>query len=267
MRTQHRAARDLAWLAGLALALAVVFLWPTLAFGWRFGVGPDSPVYLWWASVAASQGISLVGARPGAPALIPAVAGTLHLPLIPAVAGLQYAGRGGRPGDRGPVRGRIRGGRPGWLLAGPFAGMFAVHLAAGYVANIAFALTFVAAAAILARRDRRGTLAAAASCSAEADCRTPVLPGRRRDPSGGGPLAWVAEPSTGLAVRRGPRARRYGERRGHRPRRPRIHADRSPRLAVDTSRDGFLRRVGCTNGSATPIWCGSGERLGGTRHG
>ncbi|HEY6567718.1 MAG TPA: hypothetical protein VI341_09390, partial [Actinomycetota bacterium] len=128
--------------------LGAVFLWPTLAFGWRFGVGPDEPVYLWWARVGASQGISLVGARPGTPALIPAVAGTLHLPLIPALAGLEYAlGAATGLAAVALVRGRVAGGRPGWLLAGLFAGMFGVHLAAGYVANIAFAAAFVAAAA------------------------------------------------------------------------------------------------------------------------
>ena len=40
------------------------------------------------------------------------------------------------------------------------AGIFAVHLAAGYVSNLAFSATFIAAAAALARRNARGVIAA-----------------------------------------------------------------------------------------------------------
>ncbi len=142
--------------------LVAVFLWPTLAFGWRFGVGPDGPVYLWWARIAASEGISSVGARPGTPGLIPAVAGALHLPLIPAVAGLQYAmGAAVGLATVALVRGRTRGGTPRMAVGRVVRRHVRVHLAAGYLANIAFVLTFVAGAAMLARQDRRGTVAAA----------------------------------------------------------------------------------------------------------
>ena len=71
--------RDLAWLAGLALVLTVLFLWPYAVDGYRFGVGPDVPVYLWWTRVGASEGLSTIGSRPGAPALAAALAGTLSL--------------------------------------------------------------------------------------------------------------------------------------------------------------------------------------------
>ena len=225
--------------------LGVVFLWPTLTFGWRFGVGPDGPVYLWWARIAASQDLSLVGARPGTPALIPAVAGTLHLPLVPAVAGLQYSmGAAVGLATVALLRGHLRGGRPGWLLAGSFSGMFAVHLAAGYVANIAFALAFIAAAAMLARRDRRGTIAAALLLGGGGLSHPQFFLVGAAILVAAGALAWVAEPhlgwrsdagrivaalsGAGAVVLAGLASMLIG----------------SPRLAVDTSRDGFLRRVG-----------------------
>ena len=91
---------------------------------WRSGggsaSGPDEPVYLWWARIGAAQGISLVGGRPGTPALIPAVAGTLHLPFIPALAGLEYAlGAAVGLATVALVRGREAGGRCGLAARGP----------------------------------------------------------------------------------------------------------------------------------------------------
>ncbi|MDQ4108165.1 MAG: hypothetical protein M3138_05070, partial [Actinomycetota bacterium] len=66
--------RDLAWLAGLGALLLTLMLWPYVVDGYRFGVGPDVPVYLWWTRVGASEGLSMVGSRPGAPALAAALA-------------------------------------------------------------------------------------------------------------------------------------------------------------------------------------------------
>ena len=60
MRTGRR---DLAWLGGLMLLLLAVFLWPYLVDGYRFGVGPDVPVYLWWTRVGAGEGLSAIGSR------------------------------------------------------------------------------------------------------------------------------------------------------------------------------------------------------------
>jgi hypothetical protein len=153
---------DLLCLAGLAVGLGIFFLRPTFQKGWGFGVGPDVSVYLWWARVGASQGLSVVADRPGIATLIPVVAGTLHMPLVPVVAGLQYA-MASLLGVAATavLHGRARGGRWGWMLAGVLAGLFAVHLAGGYVANLAFTLPFFAAGAALAKRSRRGTDAAA----------------------------------------------------------------------------------------------------------
>jgi hypothetical protein len=143
--------RDLAWLGGLAVALLVVLLWPYVVDGYRFGVGPDVPVYLWWTRVGASEGLSMVGSRPGAPALAAALAGTLSLSAAAVTAGLAAA-LGVAVGAAAAALVRAGGGRIGtsWLSAGLLAGVFSVHLVAGYLANLVLAATFLAAAACLA---------------------------------------------------------------------------------------------------------------------
>ena len=158
-----QARRDLAWLAALAGVLLVVFVTPTILSSWNFGVGPDVPVYLWWARVGASQGLSVIGERPGIAATIATAAGTLHLPLVPAIAGLQYAlAASVGVAAVALLRGRTAGGRFPWLLAGLATGLFAAHLGGGYVANLAFTVPFFAAGTALAARTQRGTDAAAA---------------------------------------------------------------------------------------------------------
>src|SRR5439155_582500 len=86
-----RTAIDLLLVAVLGAVFLRVAVWPTLVHHYPFGVGPDMPVYLWWSRVGATQGISLVGERPGTPALIPTVATALGIGLVPAVAAVQYA--------------------------------------------------------------------------------------------------------------------------------------------------------------------------------
>ena len=143
--------RDLAWLGGLGVVLLVVLLWPYVVDGYRFGVGPDVPVYLWWTRVGASEGMSMVGSRPGAPALAAALAGSLLLNTSAVTAGLSSA-LGVAVGAAAAALVRAAGGRIGasWLLAGLLAGVFSVHLVAGYLANLVLAATFLAAAACLA---------------------------------------------------------------------------------------------------------------------
>ena len=152
MRTGRR---DLAWLGGLSLLLLVVFLWPYLVDGDRFGVGPDVPVYLWWTRVGASEGLSAIGSRPGAPALAAALAGTLQLNAAAVTAGLASA-LGVAVGAAAAALVRAAGGRGGgaWILAGLLAGVFSVHLVAGYLANLILAVCFLAAAAALAGERR-----------------------------------------------------------------------------------------------------------------
>ena len=143
--------RDLTWLGGLGAALLILLVWPYLVDGHRFGVGPDVPVYLWWTRVGASEGLSLVGSRPGAPALAAALGGTLLLNATAVTAGLASA-LGVATGAAAAALVRAARGRAGktWLLAGLLTGVFSVHLVAGYLANLILAVTFVAAAASLA---------------------------------------------------------------------------------------------------------------------
>jgi hypothetical protein len=222
-----------------------VFLWPTVAYRWPFGVGPDEPVYLWWARAGSGPGISLVGARPGTPALISAVSGTPHLPLVAALAGLQYAmGVAIGLATVALVRGRARGGRGGWLLAGLLAGAFAVHLAAGYVANLAFALAFVAAAASLARRSLRGTVAAASLLGGGGLSHPPFFLVGALILAGAGAVAWLMEPEHGWRSDAGRVLAALGGGGAIAAAGLASSLLGPGRLAVETSRDGFLRKAG-----------------------
>lgn len=163
---RRRGSTDLAWLGGLTAVLLAVMLWPYLRNGYRFGVGPDMPVYLWWSRVGAAEGLSLIGGRPGAPALVATLTGALHLPVVAVAAGLQAA-LGAAVGVAGAiaVRGRTRDvpGRLAWIAAGGLAGLFAVHLGAGYVANLVFVVAFLAAGTALAATERTAVPAIAAA--------------------------------------------------------------------------------------------------------
>ena len=152
---------DLALVAALGAALFAVFLFPFLSTRYPVPVGPDVPVYLWWARVGASEGLSVVGSRPGAPALIPTVARVLGTGSLTSVAGLQYA-LGPAIGMAGAalIRGRDDAPRVAWVLGGFLTGVWAVHLGAGYLSNLVFVACFLAAAASLAQRTRRGAAAA-----------------------------------------------------------------------------------------------------------
>ena len=243
--TRPARSADLVWLAGLTAALVVVFAWPGLFRGWQFGPGPDETVYLWWTRLGAAEGISLVGARPGVPALIGAVSGTLGLPLVSALAGLQQAlGVSIGLGAVALVRGRAHGGRPGWALVGLMAGVFAVHLAGGYVANLAFTTAFLAAAAALARRTRRGVIAAALLLGGGGLSHPQFFLAGAAILLTAAAVAWMLEPEHGwrsdagrvlMALTGGGVVVGAGL----------LSTFVGPtRLSVDTSKDGFLRRAG-----------------------
>ena len=243
-----RSVADLAWLAGIVIVIAAALLTPFYRHGFAFGVGPDVPVYLWWTRVGAAEGLSLVGERPGAPALLAVLSGTTHLPIAAVTAGFEIAfagavgaGVGMLVRAAGAMAGERRGQRASWVIGGLLSGAFAVHLASGYLSNLAFVATFVAASVCLAIGSRREAAAAA------------LLLG------GGGlvhPLFFLTGSLVLVAVAVWSIARR--ERTGE-PRRVAtallggaaivgaglaamtIGPDQ---LAVDTSKDAFLRRAG-----------------------
>jgi hypothetical protein len=232
--------RDLTWLGGLSAVLLVVLLWPYVVDGFRFGVGPDVPVYLWWTRVGASEGLSTVGSRPGAPALAAALGGTLSLSAAAATAGLASA-LGVAVGGAAAALVRAAGGRASkaWLLAGLLAGVFSVHLVAGYLGNLVLAATFVAAAACLAG-DRRSWWAAALLLAGGGLAHPPFLAHAIVVLWGAAALAWRAGArdearDIALAVTAGGLVAGAGVLAtvaGPGP----IHAE--------TSRDGYLRRAG-----------------------
>ena len=232
------------------LVVVCVLLAPFLRHTYRFGVGPDIPVYLWWARVGASEGLSVVGERPGSPALFTILSATLHLPLAAVTAGFEVALAGVIGAvtamlvrAAGVLAGERRGARAAWILAGLLAGLFSVHLSAGYLANLAFAAPFIAACVCLAAGTRRGAVAAA------------IL-------LGGGGLAHPPFLLTGVLVLAGVAAWSLVRReRGWTSDAGRVAiaafgagaivtfgllsmAIGPSRLAVDTSKDGFLRRAG-----------------------
>jgi MFS family permease len=246
VRPHDRPTRDdLAWLGGLTVLLVVVFAWPGVFRGWVFGPGPDETVYLWWTRVGAAEGISLVGARPGVVALIASAGGALGLPVVPAVAGLQQAlGVAIGLAAVALVHGRSRGGRPGWALVGLLAGVFAVHLAAGYVSNLAFAGAFLAAAAGLARRSRRGTLAAALLLGGGGLSHPQFFVVGAAILAAAAAVAWLLEPEHGWRSDAG-RVSAAVVGGGAIVGGGLLAAMLGPaRLPVDTSKDGFLRRAG-----------------------
>lgn len=226
------------------MVLLALFVWPTIAHGHVFGVGPDVPVYLWWARVGAERGIAVVGERPGVVALIPTLAGALRTDLVTALAGVTYAA-GIAAGLAGAalVRGRGAIPRPAWMAGGLLAGIWATHLADGYTANLAMAAGFIAAAVALTGRSRRGTISAAI-----------VLGGAGlMHPQ----FAVVGAAVLGLtAAWAALRDRRISEHTGDAGRvlaalgggalivGAGLLATAGPRIAGDTSKDAFLRRVG-----------------------
>ena len=205
------------------------------------------PVYIWWARVGAANGLSVVGERPGAPALIATLAGTLHLSVTAVIAALECAlGAGVGLGIAALLRGRaVAANRPGSvraaaLIAGLLSGLFAVHLAAGYISNLEMAVPFLGAAFLLAHSERRHTVGAAVLLAGSA-------------------LAHPLFGATGAVILAGAAA--WAWRDGERTEAGRIAAATGtaavvtlagmasmfvgpPRLKVDTSKDGFLRRVG-----------------------
>jgi len=208
--------------------------------GAAFPVGPDAPVYLWWSRLAGADGLSAIAHRPGAPALSLTLEGTLALSVVQATAALEVVlGVAVGLASAALVR---RAGAVGSALAGLLAGTFAVHLAAGYVANLITAAAFLAAGALLDDPRRRAAVLAAVVlaggglahpqfllvCVAILLVAAAVaLRSDRREAFriAGTAVGGAAALGIGLlAVRPG-----------------------APPLEVDTSKDAFLRRAGLTS--------------------
>jgi len=204
-------------------------------------VGPDAPVYLWWSRLGGADGLSAIAHRPGAPALSLILEGTLALSVVQATAAVEVV-LGVAVGLASAALVRRRAGAVGSALAGLLAGTFAVHLAAGYVANLITAAAFLAAGALLDDPRRRAAVLAAVVLAGGGLAHpqfllvcvaillvaaTAALRSDRREAFriGGTAVGGAAALGIGLlAVRPG-----------------------APPLEVDTSKDAFLRRAGLTS--------------------
>jgi len=163
----------------VAVLLLAFFVWRYPAKGFGFPVGPDAPVYLWWTRLAGHEGLSAVGVRSGLPALALMMAGALHVSQAEVLAGLGaalgaatglaaaalVATAAAAVGEWADPAGatRLR-----WVLAAVLAGTFAIHLADGYYANLAFVVVFLAACAALICGTRPATVGAGALLAAGA---------------------------------------------------------------------------------------------------
>ena len=221
--------------------LLASFLWPFAVRGARFPVGPDGPVYLWWSRLAGAEGLSATADRPGAPALSLVLEGTLALSVVQATAALEVV-LGVAVGLASAALVRRRAGAVESTLAGLLAWAFAVHLAAGYLANLVTAAAFLAAGALLDDPQRRAAVVAAFVLAGGGLAHPPFLLLSVAILLVAAALAWrsdrheafrIAGTAVGgaaalgiglLAVRPG-----------------------APPLEVDTSKDAFLRRAGLTS--------------------
>jgi hypothetical protein len=134
----------------LAVGLLAFFLLRYIKAGMNFPIGPDSSVYLWWSRLASVEGLSVVGKRPGVPALLIATSQTLGLNPSQVLAGL-----GGVLGASiglsvAAMFDEAGASRNATLLAAALSGLFASYLAGGYFANLIFVAFFLAAATLLA---------------------------------------------------------------------------------------------------------------------
>lgn len=204
-------------------------------------MGPDAPVYLWWSRLAGAEGLSAIAHRPGAPALSLVLEGTLAISVVQATAALEVV-LGVAVGLSSAALVRRREGAVGSALAGLLAGTFAVHLAAGYVANLITAAAFLAAGTLLDDPRRRAAVLAAVVLAGGGLAHPQFLllcvaillvaaalawRGDRREAfriAGTGAGGAAALGIALLAVRPG-----------------------APPLEVDTSKDAFLRRAGLTS--------------------
>lgn len=227
---------DVAAVATLAALILLALLSRYPARNFRLPMGPDSPVYMWWANLAQLDGLSVANWRPGTPALSLMLGEGLGLSQLEVAAGLgsvfaatialaSYAA--------------VRAHTSRWpaLLAGALAGAYATHLAGGYFGNIIIAAMLMTVVALLGSHGSRHTTVAAVALLAAGGLAHPMflvmslvilaaaLPFIAREERGGIIATGLgAGAVTGLGL--------LAMLAGPRP------------LKVDTSADDFMRRAG-----------------------
>lgn len=237
----------------LSIVLFGWFLAPFVRNGYGTPLGPDAPVYLWWTRLAGVDGLSAVP-RPGVPALALTLQGALHVRLTAVTAALEVA-LAVAVGCACWALARAGGAdRAVSWVAGLLGGTFAVHLASGYLATLAFAVGFVAGIAVLGLGDAPPALASRPRGGARETVAAALL-------FAAAALSHPLFAPLGLAILVGAGA--IG-RRTHREAVRRLAASAigagavigvallallvgAGPLQVDTSRDGFLRRAGMTD--------------------
>ncbi|HET8526069.1 MAG TPA: hypothetical protein VFM81_05470 [Actinomycetota bacterium] len=217
--------------------LLLWYLWPFVAKGARFPLGPDAPVYLWWTRLAGVDGLSAVD-RPGVPALTLVLQGTLGLSVVQATAALEVV-LGAAIGLASVALVRRSTTAWGAALAGLLAGTFAVHLAAGYVATLTMAAALLAAATLLDDPRLRAAVLAALVLAGGGLAHPDFLWLSVAIVLVAAAAAWRSERSEALRMAGAAAGGGAVLGLGLLAVRP-----GAPRLDVDTSKDAFLRRAG-----------------------
>jgi hypothetical protein len=223
------------------VGLLAWMLWPFAVHAFRFPLGPDAPVYLWWARLARVDGLTAIDPRVGAPALAIVLEGALGRSVVEVVAALEAA-LGVSVGLASAALVLRRTTRTGWVLAGALAGTFAVHLAAGYLANLLQVAAFLAAAVALAEGTRRASWVAAGLLGASGLAHQPFFMVAAAILLLAAAMAWRQDRAEALqvggAVAAGGALVGLGLL---------AQVGGIPAADVDTSRDAILRRAGLTS--------------------
>lgn len=142
------------WTAGIAVALVGMFLAHLVLRDHRLPLGPDGPVYVWWARVADAGGLDAVR-RPGLPGLS-LVLGTVLLaePVVVTAAleivlAVATALAGAAFVEAALGEDRLRA-----AIAAVLVGTFASFLAPGWLANLALVALVLAALAAFSLAER-----------------------------------------------------------------------------------------------------------------
>lgn len=160
-RPQVPQASDGWWLVVVVLGLGAFWSSPYWWRGLTMPIGPDVPVYLWWARLAASEGLGAAGHRPGAAAAILSLSSVLNIQLLPVIAALLIAAAVSLALAGGILIRAATGSRLAWLLGTILVGLYARFLLWGFVANLILVALFLAAMAVIAQTGRRGVATAA----------------------------------------------------------------------------------------------------------